>query len=806
MTQPGRSLLGLPIGACLLMSSAMAQEPPLDTAQKEAIAESILAREEARSGREFDPAFRAKARQTLAALPLAALESQESGLGLDSLGDSQADLVYTPVTPCRIIDTRLAGGTIGSGTTRSFLVTGADLTSQGGSASGCGVPFGPSTAAVINLVAVNPAGPGNLRITPFGTAIPLASIINYAAGLTIANGPAVAMCDPSATTCGNDITIQANASATHLVADVQGYFRRVATGGVGTALLADSAVTAPKIDSGVVVRSLNAQTDSVTLAGTNGLSVSQGSGTVTVASNATATNTAAAIVSRDGSGSFSAGSVGLAGNLGLPNTSSASVGVLTKDGTPFLHNFGSGNTFVGSQAGNMSMTGAGNTGVGFGALSANTTGTNNLAVGTSVLISNTAGSYNTGVGGGVLFSNTTGSGNSALGQYTLQANTAGGGNTAVGNLALYSNTTGNYNSAVGYQALYANTTASGSSAFGYQALDSNATGDDNSAVGYQALTANTTGFSNTAVGRWALRANTTGGSNSAVGQSALAVNTTGSSNSAFGDLALYRNTAGFSNSAVGDHALYSNTTGAANSAVGTGALGSNTTAESNSAYGVSALGAHTTGNGSSAFGAQALLQHSSGSYNTAVGAGAGGNLVTGSYNLYLDNLGGASTESNTIRIGNDGYHIATYVAGIYGKTSASGIAVYVNSSGQLGTTTSSRRYKEQIADMDAESDVLMNLRPVSFYYRPELDETHTRQYGLVAEEVAELAPELVVHDGMGAPQAVRYHFVNAMLLNEVQKQRRLVEEQKTTIGSQESRIQDLEARLARLEAALAADR
>ena len=133
-----------------------------------------------------------------------------------------------------------------------------------------------------------------------------------------------------------------------------------------------------------------------------------------------------------------------------------------------------------------------------------------------------------------------------------------------------------------------------------------------------------------------------------------------------------------------------------------------------------------------------------------------------------------------------------------------GVPVYVNSStDQLGTTVSLRRYKEQIVDMSGESDVLLKLRPVSFYYRPELDETHLRQYGLVAEE---MAPDLVAYDKDGEPQTVRYHFVNAMLLNEVQKQRRLVEEQKTTIVRQESKIQDLEARLARLEAALTGDR
>jgi hypothetical protein len=217
-----------------------------------AVAESVIAREEAASGREFDPAFRAKAAARLAALPEDALslaQQGESGLGLNVLGDSQADLVYTPVTPCRIVDTRVAGGPLNAGFSRSFKVTG-DATFQGG--ANCAVPFGPATSAMVNFVAVGAAGPGNLQITPFGQPLPTASIINYSTVQNVANGLAVALCDPSANTCTFDITIQANNSTVHLVADVQGYFQRVGAGGVGTALLADSAVTGAKIASGAV--------------------------------------------------------------------------------------------------------------------------------------------------------------------------------------------------------------------------------------------------------------------------------------------------------------------------------------------------------------------------------------------------------------------------------------------------------------------------------------------------------------------------------------------------------------------------
>jgi hypothetical protein len=156
-------------------------------------------------------------------------EAASAGKGPLNPGDSQADLVYTPVTPCRIIDTRLAGGPIAGGTTRNFRVTGTDLSAQGGSPTGCGIPSGAATAAVINFVAVNPAGPGDLRITPFGTPMPTASIINYSAvpGLNIANGPAVTICDPAVAACSSDFTIQADAGATQVVADVQGYFRNL---------------------------------------------------------------------------------------------------------------------------------------------------------------------------------------------------------------------------------------------------------------------------------------------------------------------------------------------------------------------------------------------------------------------------------------------------------------------------------------------------------------------------------------------------------------------------------------------------
>jgi trimeric autotransporter adhesin len=275
--------------------------------------------------------------------------------------------------------------------------------------------------------------------------------------------------------------------------------------------------------------------------------------------------------------------------------------------------------------------------------------------------------------------------------------------------------------------------------------------------------------------------------NTFIGLGAGNFNMTGVLNSAFGLGALSSNTDGFDNSSFGVDALLTNASGFDNSAFGVNALSSNTTGQDNSAFGSSALDGLTSGN-----------------FNIAIGVAAGTNLVgSESNNIYIGNAGVAS-ESNKIRIGNTDIsngpvQTAAFVAGISG-VNVSGAPVLVSSSGQLGVAVSSRRFKDDIADMGSESDLLMKLRPVAFYYKPELDPAHTRQYGLVAEEVAQVSPELVIFDKDGAPQTVRYHFVNAMLLNEVQKQRQLVEEQQSTITRQKAEIQDLAARLAKLEA------
>ena len=329
-------------------------------------------------------------------------------------------------------------------------------------------------------------------------------------------------------------------------------------------------------------------------------------------------------------------------------------------------------------------------------------------------------------------------------------------------------------------------------ALGVGALASNTTGDGNTAVGSSALRSNTTGPVNTAVGSFTLQSNTTGDNNTAVGSSALAQNTTGAVNTAVGSGALSLNTTGDVNVAVGNGALQSNTTGDANAAVGSSALAQNTTGNNNTATGPGALQNNTTGIGNTAVGSFAL-NNTTGGNNTAIGQFAGFNVTTGSHNIHIGNQG-AAADAALIRIGTVGTQTATFIAGIFGQISASGQAVFVNPDGRLGTIGSSRRVKDDIRDMDDASAGLGKLRPVTFRYKAEHDDgARLVQYGLIAEEVAEIYPDLVVRDTDDQPAGVRYHVLPAMLLNELQRQQRVIE-------AQTRLLDELTARLSRLEA------
>src|ERR1051325_5297437 len=359
-----------------------------------------------------------------------------------------------------------------------------------------------------------------------------------------------------------------------------------------------------------------------------------------------------------------------------------------------------------------------------------------------------------------------------------------GGNTAEGEDALFSLTPGGiYNTALGFHALY------------------NATnGFDNTATGWQALASNTTGVRNTATGTGALLSNTVGASNTANGVFALFSNTTGFGNTAIGDQALGYNTTGYSNTAAGT-ALGSNTTGFGNTATGTGAIGRNTTGFENTATGHVALSLNTTGQFNVAVGHYALYLNTTGSGNIALGESAGINLTTGSNNIDIGNAG-VSGESNTIRIGTAGTQTATYIAGVSGVP-VSGSAVVVTTSGRLGVHMSSRRFKDDIRPIDKASEAVLALKPVTFRYKKEIDPDQIAQFGLVAEEVEKVDPDLVVRDADGKPYTVRYEAVNAMLLNEFLREHRKIGEQQTTIAELKSSCAKNEATIVELKSALA---
>ena len=551
---------------------------------------------------------------------------------------------------------------------------------------------------------------------------------------------------------------------------------------------------------------------------------------ITLATDGTNLNTFSTLVARDAAGNFAASIVSVtdavaSGNLVLSTEPSTSTnGNILKGSNRFIHDYGTDNTFVGIDAGNFSMTGDGsntamgtgvltanttgayNTGVGARALNLNTIGTDNVAIGSDTLSSNTTGINNVAIGSEALVDNVTGSGNTAVGRVALSFND-GNNNTAVGSSALENNTTGDENVALGVAALQANTTGFGHvavgfqamldatsttqcTAVGYQALQNDADGA-NTAIGVQALQANTTGLTNTAVGHQTLQANTTGSSNTALGHSVLTTNIVGGQNTGIGALTLVNNTAD-DNTAVGALALNTNSTGARNTAVGVGGLQNNTTGQENIAVGFDALLANVTGSNNVALGRTALSQ-STGDDNIAIGDAAGQALTAGSGNIYIGADAGAASESNTVRIGTS--QTACYIQGIDG-VGVSGNGVVVDSNGQLGITTSSKRFKHNIADMAEASAQILNLRPVTFAYNN--DVTEAQQFGLIAEEVDQIFPAIVSKDEEGQPYTVRYHLLPVLLLNELQKQHDTIEamkQQYVTVEEMNKAMSSLQAEI-----------
>ena len=187
-----------------------------------------------------------------------------------------------------------------------------------------------------------------------------------------------------------------------------------------------------------------------------------------------------------------------------------------------------------------------------------------------------------------------------------------------------------------------------------------------------------------------------------------------------------------------------------------------------------------------------MYENNTGSNNIAIGGSAGFSLTTGSNNIDIGNVG-VGGESTTIRIGAVGTHSNAYIAGINGVTVAAGIGVIVDSNAHLGTSTSSARYKENIQPMDKASEAILALKPVTFRYKKELDPKGIPQFGLVAEEVAKISPDLVACDDKGKPYSVRYEAVNAMLLNEFLKEHRRVKDEARRLAEQEAKIAELKS-------------
>jgi len=294
----------------------------------------------------------------------------------------------------------------------------------------------------------------------------------------------------------------------------------------------------------------------------------------------------------------------------------------------------------------------------------------------------------------------------------------------------------------------------------------------NTAEGDNALLGLATGTYNTAIGFISLSSNVGGNFNTAIGAGTLLTNTA-DNNTATGAGALLNNTTGDSNTANGTFALFDNTVGGGNTATGFAALGNNTTSSFNTANGANALLNNITGGDSNtAIGYQTLNNNTTGSGNIALGAFSGSAITTADQVICIGAGVAGANENNGCFIGQ-----------IFDVTSSNGTPVFINSNNKLGTSTSSKRFKEDIKPMDNASETLFSLKPVTFRYKQSIDPDGKEQFGLVAEDVEKINADLVVRDREGKPYSVRYDQVNAMLLNEFLKEHRKVEKLEATVAS-----------------------
>lgn len=330
--------------------------------------------------------------------------------------------------------------------------------------------------------------------------------------------------------------------------------------------------------------------------------------------------------------------------------------------------------------------------------------------------------------------------NVVLGYGALQRNRFGAFNVVAGNWAMYRGDSGFFNVALGYNSLRYNAVGDRDVAVGANALYHNSTGSRNVAVGYKAMYSNTLGGGNTATGTYTLSSNTTGGGNTAMGFGALSANVGGLGNTAVGVLALQRNPESYFNTAIGHRSMFLD----------------------------------EQGRGNAALGWVSLYYLESGSFNTAVGPAAGYFLEEGDFNIFVGaGANGSVVDANTIRVGGLDFQNRTFIEGI-SATPVSGTQVRITADDQLGVVASSARFKQGIRDLQGVSERLADLRPVSFRYKDKVagKGANPIEYGLVAEEVAEVFPELVVNDNEGRPFTVRYDLLTPLLLGEIQRQDR----------------------------------
>ena len=723
-----------------------------------------------------------------------------------ALGDSGSDLVYTPLVPCRIVDTRNpgGGGPFGSSETRNYhaYLTSGTFASQGGAASNCGVPANPA-AVTLNLTVVSSA---NFFLTawPFNQPRPLASTLNYAPGQVLANGAIVPLCTPS---CAFEFSVFA--SGVDLIVDVVGYFRPP-QGGYVSSVTAGTGLTGGTITStgtiaadatylqrrvsatcaaGSSIRTINADGTVVCEADDGGPG---GSGTVTQVDtgagltggpiitsgtiNLAATQllptvacTGGQVPSWSGSAWICSTPNSFAANINLQNSTSGSVGNITKPGGRFIHNFGTNNTFLGVASGNFAMIGTHNTGIGQGALNNNGTGFENTAAGAGALFSNTTGFWNTATGKGALSSNTTGSRNAAHGLNSFTLNTTGSDNTGAGFNAGLQNTTGEFNTALGGSALQNNTTGSRNTSTGQASMLNNTTGNNNVATGNFALGNNTTGSNNTAAGNGALSSNTIGGNNTATGAGALSGNTTGNFNVALGAGSLSSPTTADGNTATGVNALAQTTTGFDNTANGRQALSSNTGGINNVALGSGALNNNTGGNNNVALGSATMQANTFGFNNIAIGflANVAGNNLSNAMAIGAHSVVDAS---NHVRIGD------TNVTQIGGQVA--------------WTNLSDRREKKDIRDISLGLEFVLSLRPVEYRMRGGNDRV---DMGFIAQEIETLLGTSYNVLGIGAtPErklALRYTDLIAPMVKAIQQQHAMLEEQRAVMAMERTQHQ-----------------